>query len=126
MRLVLLFALPRANLVSFATMKFAERSSLISVGFGAISQGLLLHLLRATAKRPLISRLERSGSEKYLGVGRVHLSAWTVQEPPCISFFQGVWSWGVLGLYSCKKMEKQKSLEHQEGRWLALLPLALL
>lgn len=33
---------------------------------------------------------------------------------------------GTLGLYSCREMERQKSLEHLEGRWLALLPLAVL
>lgn len=70
MKLVLLFALPRAELFSIATMKFAERPSLISVGFGPISQRLLLHLLRATAKHPLISRCERLGSQEVLGSGR--------------------------------------------------------
>lgn len=70
MKLVLLFALSRAKLVSIAMMKFAERSSLIAAGFGPVSQGLLPHLLRATAKRPLILRCERLGSQKYLGVGR--------------------------------------------------------
>lgn len=56
MNLVLLFALSHAKLVSIAMMKFAERSILISVGFGPVFQGLVLYLLRAMAKCPQISR----------------------------------------------------------------------
>lgn len=67
MKLVLLFALPCAKLFSIATMKFAARPSLISLRFGAISQGLLLHLLKSTAKHPLISRCERLGPQEVLG-----------------------------------------------------------
>lgn len=54
------------------------------------------------------------------------LSTWTVQRPPYISSYRGAWFWGTLGLYSCREMERRKSREHLEGRWLTLLPLALL
>lgn len=56
----------------------------------------------------------------------MHLSAWTIQRPAYIPSYHGVWLWGALGLYSCREIERRKSLEHLEGRWLALLPLALL
>jgi len=56
----------------------------------------------------------------------MHLSAWTVQRSPYTPSYHGVQFWGTLGLYSCRAMERQKSLDHLEGKWLTLLPLALL